>query len=370
MTRLRIKKVVVAAFLSVLGAHTASAASIAQWKEIATQFVTGFEGSRFDAITLDTDCQGLSLGKEQYAVQVNSTKEFFDEMENSGGLATAISQAVKTQIDEITKFIAESRSGSPERLSRVRSWQQIRVDGKWQQLDEGECRTGKKRSVGQKDLRLKPGFEADLKAFLAHPISVAAQGNLITRRAARALDRSTCWARAARKSQVPSFQEYLFFFDYLTQNGDSFTASGQLQRVALQIAFDDKIADARQDPSAIQKMAQINDWLSANFPHMRNKGIPVDHGDYARTNAIEWTARFKAGEINTNQLRLAYVGLMRAMLGNNQWGYNAMNRRGTVLFGGGTANGVKYEPTVMKALTDKAGALAPSEVTSIACPSQ
>ena len=53
-------------------------------------------------------------------------------------------------------------------------------------------------------------------------------------------------------------------------------------------------------------------------------------------------ARFNEGGITKDQVRLAYVGLMRAMLGNNQWAYAAMNRRGTIVFGNGVVNGQDY----------------------------
>ena len=52
-----------------------------------------------------------------------------------------------------------------------------------------------------------------------------------------ALERAACWARAARREPRPTFQEYLFFFDYLIQNGDSFTERSALQSVVLTMQF-------------------------------------------------------------------------------------------------------------------------------------
>lgn len=365
-----VRRAAFACVVTLCAVPPAAAGALERWQETAIGFITQFEGSSFDAVTLDSDCQGLSLGKEQYAVLVNSTQELFREMDRMAGPGgvTAIVAATATQRrDEIAAFVAQSMAGDAARMPRVRSWQQIRVGDRWRDLDEGECKQGQKRSVGAKDLRLKPGFEADLKAFLKHPVSVRAQGSLVARRAAKAIDRATCWARAERNAAAPTFKEYLFFFDYLIQNGDSFTANGLLQQIALRIAFNGSIADARQDPAAVAKMAQLVDWLGADFPHMRNKAIKTDHGDYARANAAAWQARFKAGQISKSDLRLAYVGLMRAMLGNNQWAYNAMNRRGTIAFSGGLANGRTYEAGTFAALISAAGDMPPAEVQAIAC---
>ena len=66
-------------------------------------------------------------------------------------------------------------------------------------------------------------------------------------------------------------------------------------------------------------------------------------------------------------MRLAYVGLMRAMLGNNQWAYAAMNRRGTIAFGNGVVNGQDYGARNMRELVDGAGEIDQSAVSSVRC---
>ena len=352
----------------------AQAATLAQWQERATGFVARYEGSAFDAVTLDMDCQGLSLGKEQYALAVNSTAELFAEIDRLAkeedadmGLAAIVDETAGDKAAELKALIAESFAGDANRVVRARSWQQIKVGGAWVDLDEGECKTNKKRTVTTKNLRLKDGYLAALEALLAHPASVAAQGNLLARRGRLALERATCWARAARKSQTPNFQEYLFFFDYLIQNGDKFTTDGTLQLAALKIGFDDAVPEAAKDGAVRAKMLQMRDWLAADFPHMRNTARTIDHSDYAKTNAVDWFKRFEAGGIDKNQVRLAYIGLLRAMLGNNQWAYNAMNRRGTILFAGGTANGVPYSADTMRELLTGAGALDADVVAGITC---
>jgi hypothetical protein len=101
---------------------------------------------------------------------------------------------------------------------------------------------------------------------------------------------------------------------------------------------------------------------------MRNAGRGRDHADYARDNAARWVARFDEGVVTKDQVRLAYVGLMRAMLGNSQWAYAAMNRRGTIAFGGGLVNGQDYTSQQIREVVDGAGAIDEPTVSSIQCP--
>ena len=114
-------------------------------------------------------------------------------------------------------------------------------------------------------------------------------------------------------------------------------------------------------------MIQLKEWLEAGFKNMRNAGAARDHADYAKENAARWMARFKEGAVTKDQVRLAYVGLMRAMLGNNQWAYAAMNRRGTVAFGNGVVNGQDYSAQSMRELMDGAGEIDQSAVSSVQC---
>jgi hypothetical protein len=114
-------------------------------------------------------------------------------------------------------------------------------------------------------------------------------------------------------------------------------------------------------------MIQLKEWLEAGFKNMRNAGAARDHADYAKENAARWMARFNEGDITKDQVRLAYVGLMRAMLGNNQWAYAAMNRRGTIVFGNGIVNGQDYTAQRMRELMDDAGELERSAVTAVQC---
>ena len=124
---------------------------------------------------------------------------------------------------------------------------------------------------------------------------------------------------------------------------------------------------AKDDPSVRQKMIQLKEWMEAGFKNMRNAGRGRDHADYARDNATRWMARFDEGAVTKDQVRLAYIGLMRAMLGNSQWAYAAMNRRGTIAFGGGFVNGQDYTAQQMRELMDGAGAIDEPTVSSIQC---
>jgi hypothetical protein len=191
---------------------------------------------------------------------------------------------------------------------------------------------------------------------------------LISRSGKAALERATCWARAVRNASQPTFQEFLFFFDYLIQNGDSFTERNTLQSAVLTIQFGKDTLSAKDDPAVRQKMIQIKEWLEAGFKNMRNAGGGRDHADYAKDNAARWMARFDGGAVTKDQVRLAYIGLLRAMLGNNQWAYTAMNRRGTVAFGTGVVNGQDYDARHLRELVMawiEPTALHPTQVVSM-----
>ena len=58
---------------------------------------------------------------------------------------------------------------------------------------------------------------------------------------------------------------------------------------------------------------------------------------------------------------------MRAMLGNNQWAYAAMNRRGTIAFSNGVVNGQDYSAQSMRELMDGAGEIDQSAVGTVQC---
>ena len=360
----------IAAVALLLGWSAAHAVPLEHWTNRAMDLVARFEGSDFGAITTDVDCQGLSLGKRQHTIRGNSVKHIFDELISlvgRPGLDKIVGETFGDKAAEFTLLVDESIKSQEGRLARVRGWQEIKRGDRWTDLTEGECATGSKRSVAPGAVRLKDPFGERIAAFLQHATVVQAQRNLISRSGTVALERATCWARAVRRAPQPTFQEYLFFFDYLIQNGDSFTERSALQSVVLTMQFGKDSLTAKDDPSVRQKMIQLKEWLEAGFKNMRNAGRGRDHADYARDNATRWMARFDEGVVTKDQVRLAYVGLMRAMLGNSQWAYAAMNRRGTIVFRDGIVNGQDYTAQRMNGLMDDAGELDPSAVTAVQC---
>jgi len=366
--RLRVSLSIAAYILCV---SAADAAPLEHWTNRAMDLVARFEGSDFGAITTDVDCQGLSLGKRQHTIRGNSVKHIFDEVINLVGrpsLDKLVGETFGDKAAEFTLLLDESLKSQEGRVARVRGWQEIKRGDRWSDLTEGECATGSKRSVSPGAVRLKDPFGERIAAFLQHPTVVQAQRNLISRSGTVALERATCWARAARRDSQPTFQEYLFFFDYLIQNGDSFTERNALQSVVLTMQFGKDSITAKDDPSVRQKMIQLKEWLAAGFKNMRNAGRGRDHADYAKDNAARWMALFDEGVVTKEQVRLAYIGLMRAMLGNSQWAYAAMNRRGTIAFEGGFVNGQDYTAQQMRELVDGAGPLDETTVSSIRCP--
>ena len=124
----------------------------------------------------------------------------------------------------------------------------------------------------------KSGYREMIAALMRSEPVQAAQEKLIARRGRLALLRSTCWARAMQRER-PTFREFLFFFDYLVQNGDSFTKDGSLQNVAarMQVPNETKLGN---DGQARLKITQLKEWLEADFKHMRRH--TRDHGDYAK----------------------------------------------------------------------------------------
>ena len=274
-----------------------------------------------------------------------------------------VTAAILIQDHDHQQLVTESLAGDASRLTRVRSWQEMRREGKWVPLIVGECAAGKRRSISPKDIRLKFGYREMITAFLQSEPVQAAQEQLIARRGRLALQRSTCWARAMQRER-PTFREFLFFFDYLIQNGDSFTKDGSLQNVAarMQVPNDTNFGKNGQ---ARLKMIQLNEWLEADFKHMRRQ--TRDHGDYAKQNAIIWSRRFTEGKVTGDEIKLAYVGLLRAMLGNNEWAYAAMNRRGTIAFGTGIVNGRHLDGMEMQKVLN-GGDIEQRALTGTICP--
>jgi hypothetical protein len=363
-------KLLVAAAAILFGWSAAHAVPLEQWTNRAMDFVAKFEGSDFGAITADVDCQGLSLGKKQHTIKGNSIKNVFEEviaLVGRPGLDQIIGETLGDKATEFNLLVDESLNNSAARMARVRSWQEIKQGARWVDLTEGECATGAKRGISPTSLRLKVPYGERIAAFLQHATITQAQRTLIGRGGKMALERAACWALAARREPRPSFQEYLFFFDYLIQNGDSFTERSALQTVILTMQFDKESVASKDDALVRQKMIQLKEWLEAGFKNMRNPGAARDHADYAKENAGRWMARFNEGAVTKDQVRLAYVGLMRAMLGNNQWAYAAMNRRGTIAFGNGVVNGQDYSAQSMRELMDGAGEIDQSAVSSVQC---
>jgi hypothetical protein len=363
-------KLSVAIAILQFGWSTAHAVSLEHWTNRAMEFVAKFEGSDFGAITLDVDCQGLSLGKKQHTIKGNSIKNVFEEVIALVGrseLDQIISETLGDKAVEFNLLVDESLNNRETRMVRVRSWQEIKQGSRWVDLTEGECATGAKRRFSPAALRLKAPYGERIAAFLQHATVTQAQRTLISRGGKMAMERAACWALASRREPRPTFQEYLFFFDYLIQNGDSFTERSGLQTVILTMQFDKDSVAAKDDAMVRQKMIQLKEWLEAGFKNMRNAGAARDHADFAKENAARWMARFNEGAITKEQVRLAYVGLIRAMLGNNQWAYAAMNRRGTIVFGNGVVNGQDYSTQTMRALLDGAGEIDQSAISTIQC---
>lgn len=333
----------------------AHAASLNDWQQKAIGVVIKFEGSSYEEITTDFDCQGLTIGKGQWTFERNSVKALFDEVALRMGEAPfadflrvleAQEPGTAPVQETLNAAIAAARGeNTAEGLRIVRSWQQQMRDGQWGLLAEGDCQKGHTRSS---EVRLIPDSApvTRLKAFLLDPRVAAAQEALLSVSADMALERAACWAKISRGVWRPEFFEFLFFYDYLIQNGARWISDSELFDVVDRFDIEEN-TPARDDRYMRPKMQQVRDWLRADFPYIR-EAVPAGflaHAQYAARNATTWFDLYEAGNLDTRQVKLLYVGLLRAILGNNVFGYVAMNRRGTLVTGQGVVNNTFHDFT-------------------------
>jgi hypothetical protein len=334
---------------------SAHAVSLQDWQQRAIGVITQFEGSDYEKITTDFDCQGLTIGKGQWTFERNSVKALFDEVARSIGepKLAALLESLEGQGGggppngkPLTAAISAARRGqTPEALRIVRSWQQQKRGEEWTGLVDGECERGHTRPS---EVRLIPDSAPvnRLRLFLRHPAVVAAQETLLNNSADLALERATCWAKVVRGAWRPHFSEFLFFYDYITQNGTRWIIDSELFDMVSQLETE-KDKPAREDRYMLAKMQQIKDWLMADFPYIRSSLPPraQTHAAFAASNAKTWFDLYQNGKLDKHQVKLLYVGLLRAMLGNNVFAYVAMNRRGTVVTGQGIVNNITHDFT-------------------------
>jgi hypothetical protein len=348
------------------------AVSLKDWQQAAIGVIIKFEGSDYEKVTPDFDCQGLTIGKGQWAIERGSAKTLFDEVARRTGESQFVAHlaALEGQFGDgpqsaltLTAAIAASRAGNKaEALRIVRAWQQQKDGDRWGLLAETDCSTANKRTS---DVRLMPDLAPikRLKAFLRDPEVVAAQEALLSNTADLALERAACWAKITRNEWRPHFYEFLFFYDYLTQNGARWIDDSELFDIVNRFDLEEG-KPANEDRYMLAKMQQVRDWLQADFPYIRTAVPPsfLAHAQYATQNAKIWYGFYEAGKLEKQQVKLMYVGLLRAMLGNNIFGYVAMNRRGTIVTGQGVVNNTPHDLTLLYKQT---GAIDQAEITKV-----
>ena len=334
-------------------ASPGQAASLNDWQQRAVGVVIKFEGSSYEAMTADFDCQGLTVGKGQWTVEGGSAKILFDDVARRMGEApfAAFLGRLESQEGEasprdtsLTAAIAAARQGNKaEALRVVRSWQQQKGATDWTALVEGDCGRSQTRSS---EVRFAPDAAAvkRLRLFLRDETVAVSQEALLNHSADQALERAICWAKVVRGDTRPKFYEFLFFYDYLIQNGGRWVNESELFDVVARFDVEEG-KPAQADRYMVAKMQQLRDWLMADFPYIRTAVPPgfLAHARYAADNAKAWFGLFEAGKLDKSQVKLLYVGLLRAMLGNNVYSYVAMNRRGTVVTGQGLVNNTPHD---------------------------
>lgn len=355
-TAARVAAAAFSALLSVCGT-SAFADTRSDWKAIADPIIQRFEGADFGAgepnfglVSSDFDCQGLSLGAKQHPFANGGINEVTRRIDDAD-LAQIISETMPRNGAVLLQAMREARAGKTVQARRttLRLQNTVRLASS----APGGC------SGGVKGVSLKAGVEGEIRAFLTHPKILAIQSEIANRLSNDALQLAACWSKTVNGADRPTFDQYLFFYDFIVQNGRGWLT--ELFQIVRRVKFGTQYG-ATPEKEIEKKVIYLRQWLETEW---RIAATPKYYAD-SKYNAEVIRDAHAAGSLNADLLRLLYVKYYRSTLGNNLYSLPSMNRSVVILLGRGRVNVTQHDIQALKA---KAGPLDFSEApTTSDCP--
>ena len=328
-----------AALIAATGA--ARADSLDDWRKRADKVIAIYEQSsglkEYDAVTPDFDCQGLSLGSKQWPFRNGSIRKIFRRL-GADVMARTINASMPKHGDTFLRAANASLKG---RHATAR-----RITLELQSTKSGGCK-------GRKGTGLVHSAKNEIQRWLRTPEVLAAQKaeeQVISRRAIRV---AACWAKRIRKADAPRYAEYLFFYDYLVQNGGGWVEDGILIDAFSLMNYGQY---GKSDKQLVkEKLDQVIQFYETDWRVAAAKGYLRD----GKRNAEILREAQAAGEIGKGEVGLLMLKTFRGMLGNTPYGLISMNRGVVSLLGRGYYGGKRYD---IRSSMRRAGALSPGQI--------
>ncbi len=314
-----------AAILLVATTVGARADTLEDWRKIADRVVAIYEQSNdssveYDAASPDFDCQGLSLGSKQWPFRNGSIRKIFRRLGDR--LEPTVTAAMPTHAETFLRAAAHSLGG--------RHAQARQTTLELQRTQASGC-------DGPKGVGFKPGVETELKAWLTMPEVLAAQVAEEQAVSSRAIALAACWTTRIDSRPSPAFHEYLFFYDFLTQNGGAWVEDGILIDAYAKVNYGQY---GKTDADLVnEKLDLIQQFYETDWRVAFAKGYLRD----ADKNAAVLKAAHAAGNVGKSEVGLLLVKMFRGILGNTPFALTSMNRGVISLFGQGSVNGGTYD---------------------------
>lgn len=312
------------AFLSILLSLGASVASAQPklpqpWIEAISEISGSFESGgtnkneKFSAVTVDFDCQGLSLGFLNWPL---GTGSFFNLLEDidADEIKAISAEVMPTYGDQWAEMIALGKEGKiSEAVSKSREWQKPAYSA-------GACNDDKRNGVRIADKELTK----EIKAFLLHDTVRDAQIEGLQDLANEAFEKAVKWAQLQRGSDaVPQFNEFAVFFDLRTQNG---------------LKYADSLMQLVSETNESYRWRRTYNRAATSWIQIKWDQVHPKHVEDGKQNAKQWRKAFDRGEVSTSDNQLLLLIAMRGMLAKQPYTTDTMNRKGVMAVGFGWAH--------------------------------
>ncbi len=331
-----------AALLTIGAAGAARADTAADWQAVADPIIAIFEGSDYGSVTRDFDCQGLSLGAKQHPFANGGVNELTEGM--SDAELAAIVGATMPRHGAV--FLQALRQARARNFTGARS-----ATLRLQNVENRGC-------DGRRGKSLKAGVREEIRAFLLSEKILARQVARAKFRSDLGLLYATCWARHVAGANAPTFAQYLFFYDYIVQNGVGRLAD--IVNIVRQIEFGRQYGETPMKEIE-KKFLYIAQWLETEWTIARRNSYWKDSAFNGRVLREE----FAAGRLDADKIKLLLVKYFRANIGNNRYSLISMNRSVITVVGRGRVNAT---PRDIREMTAKAGAISLSVLPTEPCP--